>query len=423
VRMNPVLLKPEADTRSQVVLLGQVSREITDLPWRERKAHLWPHVQGALHSLLDEFDVVVIEGAGSPAEVNLRASDIVNMRVALHAGAAVLLVGDIDRGGVFAHLLGTMELLTPEERACVRGFVINRFRGDPTLLAPAIEDLERRTGVPVLGVVPWLTDLRVAQEDAVALERAGRTERGGEEGTGTVDIAVARLPRIANFDDFDPLAAEPGVRVRYVARPEDIGEPALISLPGTKATVADLEALRASGLADAVVERAAHGSHVLGICGGYQMLGRSIADPAGVEGPATTVPGLGWLDVETVLEGDKVLVETEGVSVDGAVPFKGYEMHVGRTTGATGSLLVLSSGQRDGAVDATGRIAGCYIHGLLADDRMRRYWLERIGAEASDLRYEPEVDATLDKLADHLEAHVDCDALLALARAPRLSAR
>ncbi len=310
--MNPVLLKPQGDRTSQVVVEGRPAGILHSADFIRRKRDLWPHVERALETLREEFELVVAEGAGSPAETNLRAGDIVNMRVALHARAPVLLVGDIDRGGVFAHLFGTIALLEPEDRELVRGFVINRFRGDPSLLTPAIDDLEARTGVPVLGVIPWLDELRLAEEDAVALERPEPTSAAADA-TDLVDIAVIRLPRIANFDDFDPLAAEPGVRLRYVARPEDLGVPQLIILPGTKATIADLEMLRASGLAQALIERHEAGAHVLGICGGFQMLGERLADPLGAEAPAgTEVSGLGLLPVATTFAAEKVTRRVDG---------------------------------------------------------------------------------------------------------------
>ena len=420
VHMNPVLLKPQSETGAQVVVQGRRIGNAGARAFQDWKPRLMEAVLDSFGRLSREADLVLVEGAGSASEINLRAGDIANMGFARATGTPVVLVGDIERGGVIASLVGTRTVIDPADAAMIRGFIVNRFRGDPTLFAEGMTAIAQRTGWAPIGLVPYFAEAaRLPAEDIMGL-KAGL---GAGEG-GRPVVAVPIMPRIANFDDLDPLKAEPGIEVRLV----EAGAPlpagaALILLPGSKATIDDLAFLRAQGWDIDIAAHVRRGGRVLGICGGYQMLGRSIADPAGVEGPATTVPGLGWLDVETVLEGDKVLVETEGASVDGAVPFKGYEMHVGRTTGATRSLLVLSSGQRDGAVDATGRIAGSYIHGLLTDDRMRRYWLERIGAEPSDLRYEPEVDATLDKLADHLEAYVDCDGLLALARAPRFRQR
>ena len=424
--MNPVLLKPQGDRTSQVIVDGRADGVLRSRDFIERKRDLWPHVERALDALRAEYDLVVAEGAGSPAEPNLRAADIVNMRVALHAGAAVLLVGDIDRGGVFAHLVGTMELLTPEERALVRGFVINRFRGDASLLTPAIEDLERRTGVPVLGVIPWLPDLRVAQEDAVALERAedapGAPRAAAE--AGEVDIAIARLPRIANFDDFDPLAAEPGVRVRYVARAQDLGTPSLIILPGTKATIADLDALRTSGLADAIVARARAGTPVLGICGGFQMLGARLADPLGAEAAAgTEVAGLGLLPIATTFASEKVTRRATGEVRAATGPcaalgtaVEGYEIHMGRTEGIDGTPLaplLRLDGADDGAVSADGRIAGCYLHGLFHNAAFRHALLTALGWDASRATtFDRERE--FDRLAQHVRSYLDMERVRAM---------
>ncbi len=424
VAMNPVLLKPQGDRTSQVVVDGRVAGVLHSSEFLTRKQELWPAVERALASLRDDYELVVAEGAGSPAETNLRAGDIVNMRVALHANAPVLLVGDIDRGGVFAHLVGTMQLLAPEERALVRGFVINRFRGDASLLQPAIDDLEARTGVPVLGVVPWLNDLRLAQEDAVALERAEAT-RGA---TNDVDIVVARLARIANFDDFDPLAAEPGVRLRYVARPEDLGTPDLIILPGTKATIADLEALRASGLADAIV--ASHrkdGTPVLGICGGFQMLGEQLRDPLGSEAPpGTEATGLGLLPVVTTFAAEKVTRRVTGTLAGGAgasspwdsptiLSVEGYEIHMGRTESLGDPLppFLILDGMPDGAIGPG--VAGCYLHGLFNNEAVRHELLGALGwrggggaAPAFDRERE------FDRLAQHVRSHLDLERVRAL---------
>jgi len=423
--MNPVLLKPQGDRTSQVVVDGRADGLLRSRDFIERKRDLWPHVERALASLRGEYDLVIAEGAGSPAEPNLRTADIVNMRVALHAGAAVLLVGDIDRGGVFAHLVGTMALLPPEERALVRGFVINRFRGDASLLAPAIEDLEQRTGVPVLGVIPWLPDLRVAQEDAVVLERAvdaGAPHEADEH--HAVDIAVARLPRIANFDDFDPLAAEPGVRVRYFARAEDLGAPSLIILPGTKATIADLAALRASGLADAIVARARAGTPVLGICGGFQMLGERLTDPMGVEAAAgTEVAGLGLLPITTTFAAEKVTRRAAGTVLASTGPWaasgtavEGYEIHMGRTEGIDGATLaplLRLDGADDGAVSADGRVAGCYLHGLFHNAAFRHALLTALGWDARGAAtFDRERE--FDRLAQHVRSHLDVERVRAM---------
>jgi adenosylcobyric acid synthase len=418
VEMNPVLLKPQGDRTSQVVVNGHPSGLLRSADFIERKRDLWPHVETALATLRDEYELVIAEGAGSPAEVNLRAGDIVNMRVARHANAVTLLAGDIDRGGVFAHLLGTLELLEPEDRALIRGFVINRFRGDPSLLAPAIEDLERRTGVPVLGVVPWLDALRIAEEDAVALERRA-PEQNAAHAEGTVDIAVILLPRIANFDDFDPFVDEPGVRLRYVSRADDLGTPDLVVLPGTKATIADLEWLRRGGLAEAVVARHEAGAAVLGVCGGYQMLGASVRDPDGVEAErGADVPGLGLLRMITTFGGDKSTVRASGevaaatgpwAAASGA-PVEGYEIHMGRTLPIPDSVPptpLLTIGDRwDGAVSEDGRVAGTYVHGLFHNDALRHALLAGLGRREVAARHFDR-EREFDRLAQHVRSHLD----------------
>ena len=362
-----------------------------------------------------EYELIVVEGAGSPAEPNLQATDIVNMRVARHANAATLLVGDIDRGGVFAHLVGTLELLTPEDRALVRGLVINRFRGDPSLLGPAIEDVERRTGVPVLGVVPWIEQLGVAEEDAVALERP--EEAAGLE--GGLDVAVIRFPRIANFDDFDPLAAEPGVRLRYVERAVDLGTPALAILPGTKATIADLTWLRERGLDRALLGHAARGGHVLGICGGFQMLGERLIDEHGVEAsPGTEARGLGLLPIETRFAPEKTTRQARGrvASGDGmwraaqGSEVRGYEIHMGASTSTSGALppLLDLEGRPDGAAGAGGRIAGTYLHGLFHNDELRRALLAGLGLTNTQARAALEDrERAFDRLAATVREHLD----------------
>jgi adenosylcobyric acid synthase len=327
---------------------------------------------------------------------------------------------------VFAHLLGTLEFMPPEDRALVRGFIINRFRGDPSLLAPAIEELEARTGVPVLGVIPWLDDLRVAQEDAVALERPEgvppEAAPGLDGARHAVDVAVVHLPRIANFDDFDPLADEPGVRLRYVSRADQLGTPNLIVLPGTKATIADLEWLRATGLAEAVVARHAAGGAVLGVCGGYQMLGARIEDPAGVEAHAgAAVAGLGLLPVTTVFGSEKRTVRVSGralasrgpwVSVAGA-PVEGYEIHMGRTDALPAATPLAPflelDGHLDGALSADGRVAGTYLHGLFHNDALRRALLEGLGRPGEAGRATFDREREFDRLAHHVRAHLDVD--------------
>ncbi len=424
VRMNPVLLKPEADHRSQVVVLGRPAFHLSGLDFRTRKAELWPVVTRALDELRAQYDLVLIEGAGSPAEINLREADIVNMRVARHAQAPVLLVGDIDRGGVFAHLYGTLALLPAEERALVRGLVINKFRGSRELLAPGLDMIAALTGVPVLGVVPYLPDLRIADEDAATLDEA-RPHRPG----APLDVAVVRLPRIANFDDIDPLAAEPDVAVRFVARPEELGRPDLIVLPGTKATVADLSWLRATGLAEAVRAAAARGAAVLGICGGYQMLGRVVRDPQHVESEQPEAAGLGLLPVETEFEPVKAthrvtaeVTATQGLFAGCAgMEVHGYEIHMGRTRADAGTapLRLRSRSGRpcadvDGCRSVDGWVVGTYLHGLLENDALRVRMLHNL-ARRKGVAFRPGLPVrraeAYDRLAACLRAALDVAAL------------
>jgi adenosylcobyric acid synthase len=419
VHMNPVLLKPQSEIGSQVVVQGKVVGTAKARDYQAMKPALMGAVLDSFGRLAAEADLVLVEGAGSASEVNLRASDIANMGFARAADVPVVLLGDIDRGGVIASLVGTQVVVDPADAAMIVGFIVNRFRGDPSLFADGMTDIARRTGWPALGLVPFFEQAhRLPAEDALGLP----TRRTG---TG-VKIAVLAYPRIANFDDFDPLRLDPSVDLVFVRPGEALpGDTALAILPGSKATIADLAALRASGWDIDLAAHIRRGGHVLGICGGYQMLGRTVSDPHGLEGPQATVEGLGLLDVETVLEGDKVLIEIAGETQETHVPFKGYEMHVGRTTGAARPLLRLEDGHGDGhdrgATSANGRIAGCYIHGLLSDDRQRRHWLDRLGAKDSTFDYEADVDTTLDLLADHLERHIDCDRLLSLARRPTIT--
>jgi adenosylcobyric acid synthase len=408
VHMNPVLLKPQSEIGSQVVVQGKVVGTAKAREYQAMKPKLLGAVLESFGKLAAEADLVLVEGAGSASEVNLRAADLANMGFARAANVPVVLLGDIDRGGVIASIVGTKAVIDPADAAMIVGFIVNRFRGDPTLFAEGMRDIERRTGWPALGLLPFFGEAhRLPAEDALGLPTARR-------GTG-MKIVVLAYPRIANFDDFDPLRLEQGVDLVFVRPGEAIpGDAALVVLPGSKATIADLAALRATGWDIDLQAHVRRGGHVLGICGGYQMLGRSVADPHGIEGAPSKVEGLDLLPVDTVLEGDKVLVEVVG-KVDG-VPFKGYEMHIGRTAGSATPLLELDGHDR-GAMSGNGRIAGCYIHGLLTDDRQRRHWLQRLGAAASDFDYEADVDATLDRLAEHIEKHIDCDRLLALAKA------
>ena len=419
VHMNPVLLKPQSEIGSQVVVQGRVVGNAKAREYQAMKPRLLGAVLESFKHLAAESDLVLVEGAGSASEVNLRAADIANMGFARAAGVPVVLLGDIDRGGVIASLVGTRAVIDPADAALIVGFIVNRFRGDPTLFEDGMKLVAQHTGWQSLGLVPFFADAyRLPAEDALGLP--GRTTTGKE---GRMRIVVLAYPRIANFDDFDPLRLEENVDLVFVRPGEPIpGDAALVILPGSKATIADLAALRDAGWDTDLRAHLRRGGHILGICGGYQMLGRRVADPDGIEGPPASVEGLGLLDVETALEGDKVLVEVSGEIAQERVPFKGYEMHIGRTTGTARPLLTLGNGRPDGAVSADGRVAGCYIHGLLVDDRQRRHWLQRLGARASTFDYEADVEATLDLLADHIEKHIDCDRLLGLACQPRFTA-
>ncbi len=420
IHMNPVLLKPQSETGSQVVVQGRVVGNARGREYQAMKPKLLGAVLESFGHLARQADLVLVEGAGSASEVNLRAADIANMGFARAASVPVVLVGDIDRGGVIASLVGTKAVIAAEDAAMITGFIVNKFRGDPSLFSDGMATIARHTGWQPLGLVPFF-DLahRLPAEDALGLP-TGRPQGNSDKTL----IVVLAYPRISNFDDFDPLRLEPGVDLVFIRSGEPIpGDAALVVLPGSKATIADLTALRETGWDIDLKAHVRRGGHVLGVCGGYQMLGTKISDPDGIEGPAGSVSGLGLLDVETVLQGDKMLVEVFGESADGTAPFKGYEMHIGRTTGAgcAKPLLHFADGRKEGAVSGSGRIAGCYIHGLFSDDRQRDHWLRRIANQSSALAYEADVETTLDRLADHIERHVDCTRLLELARTPTLS--
>ncbi len=416
VEMNPILLKPQGGA-SQLIVRGQVRGVHTAREYfSPQRADLWPVVADSLDRLRAQFELVIAEGAGSPAEINLRARDIVNMRVALHTDAEVLLVGDIDRGGVFAALLGTWEWLTPAERALVRGFVLNKFRGDAALLAPAPALLEERTGVPVLGVVPFIENLMLPEEDAASLTQRNVTD-------GFVDIAVVRLPHLANFDEFGALAAEPGVHVRYVAQPAELRAPDLVILPGTKATIPDLLWLTERGLTERIQWLAAHGTPVLGVCGGYQMLGSAVHDPDGLESDHRTAPGLGLLPVETELAPEKHLVRTRGRVLEhgfgvwsclAGLPVDGYEIHVGRSRVLAKNLpfLEVETGP-EGSVAADAPVVGTHLHGLLEQPEPRHAMVHALAATRG-FTWHPGAASgrdPFDALADVLEATLRLDGL------------
>ena len=412
VHMNPVLLKPQSEIGSQVVVQGRVLGNARGHEYQTLKPKLMDAVLDSFARLRSEADLLLVEGAGSAAEINLRDGDIANMGFARAAGCPVVLIGDIDRGGIFAQILGVKAALAPEDAATIAGFIVNKFRGDPSLFVDGMKTITRRTGWRAFGLAPFFAAAaRLPAEDAFGL--AGVRPRA----EGAVTIAVPILPRIANFDDFDPLRLEPAAKLVFVPPGAPLPVADLVVLPGSKATIADLAFFRAQGWDVDLYAHVRRGGRALGICGGYQMLGRRVADPHGIEGPPGAAEGLKLLDVETALGGEKALEHVEGECVVNAAPFAGYEMHVGQTSGpdCARPLLRFSDGRTDGAMSTDGRIAGAYVHGLFADDRQRAAWLASFGA-ASGLAYEETVERTLGKLADHLEKHLDCDGLLAAAR-------
>jgi len=438
--MNPVLLKPQSESGTQIIVEGRVWGAACAGEYRQLAPSLLPPVLAAFTRLAEAADLVLIEGAGSPAEINLRDGDIANMGFAEAAGVPVVLIGDIERGGVIAQLVGTHELLSASEKALLAGYVVNKFRGDVRLFDGGINALGARTGLRCFGVVPFFTAAAsLPAEDSLALaalthpalragsplsrtagEGAERSEAG--ESRGRVRIAVPVFPRIANFDDLDPLRAELGVELVMVAPGQPLPRDAmLVILPGSKATIGDLEFLRGEGWDIDLLAYRRQGGRILGLCGGYQMLGQTITDCFGTEGRKETVRGLGLLEVDTVLGDAKRLVAAAGVDLPTGMPVKGYEMHIGSTTGPEleRPMLRLVSGA-DGCISRDGRVAGCYLHGLFASDLFRRAFLKGLGADSGEVAYEQQIEATLDALADHLERSLDLPALLAAARPPRL---
>jgi adenosylcobyric acid synthase len=408
--MNPVLLKPQSEIGAQLVVHGRVRGTARAREYQALKPGLLPDVLASFDRLRGAAELVLVEGAGSASEVNLRAGDIANMGFARAAGVPVVLVGDIDRGGVIASLVGTQAVLDPADAAMIQGFVVNRMRGDAALFDAGMRFVAERTGWAPLGLVPWCpAAATLPAEDAADL-------RPGSSGAGP-RVVVPMLPMIANFDDLDPLRHEPGIELVLLRPGAPLPPCAMVLLPGSKSTIADLAALRAAGWDRDLAAHVAAGGRVLGLCGGYQMLGRTLADPEGTEGPAGEVPGLGLLQVDTVLHGDKRLAPVRGTGPDGA-PFAGYEMHIGITAGpdAGRPLLRLDDGRADGASSPDGRVAGTYVHGLFAEDAQRAAWLRRLGAAPSPHRHDQAVEAALDAVAAHLETHMEVDRLFALAR-------
>ena len=414
VHMNPVLLKPQSEIGAQLVVQGRVYGRASAAEYQLVKPELMPFVLDSFARLKDAADIILVEGAGSASEINLRGGDIANMGFARAADVPVVLIGDIDRGGVIASLVGTKAVIEAEDAALIKAFLVNKFRGDPKLFASGMELIAAATGWEALGLIPFFPEARLLPaEDALALS----AERAAKTGA-RIKIAVPILPHIANFDDLDPLDAEPAVELVRVKPGTALpGDAALVILPGSKATIADLAAFRDAGFDIDLVAHLRRGGSVLGLCGGYQMLGRAINDPDGIEGEAGHGEGLGLLDVETTLAGEKRLEKVEGETSDG-VPFAGYEMHMGVTEGPdrVRPFAKLSGGVAEGAMSPDGRVIGTYIHGLFADDRQRSAWLKRLGAGKTAIAYDSLVEETLDKLAAHLAANIDIDKLLALAR-------
>ena len=426
VEMNPVLLKPEADHISQLVVMGRPMLSATVKDYFALKPQLWEAVHTSLDSLREDFDIVIAEGAGSPAEINLKANEIVNMRVARYADAPVLLCGDIDRGGVFAFLVGTLELLEPEEREIIKGFIINKFRGDPDLLTDGITWLEERTGIPVAGLIHYFRDIHIPEEDSVALDDVSATAA-----QSVLDVAVLQLPHIANFDDFDPLARHPGVGLRFVDSPAQLGRPDLVIIPGTKTTIPDLAWMNERGLSKAVKELHDGGAAVVGICGGYQMLGTKVSDPDHIESSITELDGLGLLPLSTVFQGTKEthriagrVVEATGLLADASgMRVSGYEIHMGRTVGEgfaapfriedRADAPVTEADCMEGAMDSSGSVLGTYIHGLFHNgglrDAMLRELARRKGVTLPDSSSELDMDREFDKLADWVRSSIDMD--------------
>lgn len=414
VHMNPVLLKPQTDVGAQVVVQGKVMGNCSARDYTKMKPSLMPKVLESFHKLGETADLILVEGAGSAAEVNLRASDIANMGFAEAADVPVILIGDIDRGGVIASLVGTHVLLPRAEQDRLKGYLINKFRGDVTIFEPALDIIREKCGLKSFGVVPFFHKAALLpDEDAMSLD-----QRGQDQATGSIKIVVPRFPRIANFDDLDPLRAEQDVFVDIVEAGRALpGDADVILLPGSKATLSDLAFVREQGWDIDIQAHVRRGGHVVGLCGGYQMMGRKVYDPDGIEGPVKDMDGLGLLDMETVLKGPKTLRAAEGYSVLDDTVVRGYEMHMGVSEGpARKSALLTLNGEDEGVYQDHGRLIGSYLHGLFNEDAFRNAYLAslRDGRQAA-LSYEQQIDQVLDHLADHLETYCDLDGLLELA--------
>ncbi len=411
VDMNPVLLKPETDTGAQVVLRGRAVTHVLARDYAALKPTLLGETLASFERLKRDADLVIVEGAGSPAEINLRQNDIANMGFACASDTPVILAGDIDRGGVIAQIVGTRAVLEPGDAAMIEGFLINKFRGDPTLFEDGYAEIEKRSGWRGYGVLPWFDSAsRLPAEDAVEIGSALRN--------GAVKIVCPMLSRIANFDDLDPLKLSPGASFEMIPPGQPLpGDASLVILPGTKATRADMAFVRAQGWDIDLLAHWRRGGHVLGICGGYQMLGRSIADPDGVEGAPGETAGLGLLAVDTVMRPEKRTRISSGRHLPSGLPIDGYEIHAGETTGPDATRpLVEIDGRGDGAISADGLVSGTYLHGMFGADAYRSAFLTDLGAPATTFNYGADVEATLDALAEHMERHLNVDGLLTLAR-------
>ena len=413
VHMNPVLLKPETTTGAQVIIQGHRQESMTARQYFRSRMKYMGAVLDSFHKVASRADIVLVEGAGSPGEINLRDGDLANMGFAEAADLPAILIGDIHRGGVIASIAGTFDILPENDRDRLKAFLINKFHGDPELFSEGRTFLETRTGTPCVGIVPHFEAARrLPAEDAVALEDTLTNTSNG------IRISVLRLPRIANFDDLDPLRLEPGVTLTFVQPGEAIpGDSRLVIIPGSKSTVSDLAALRKEGWDIDLLAHVRRGGLVLGLCGGYQMLGRLVSDPLGLEGTPGSTPGLGLLDVETTLLADKTLTRVTGTHGPSGAALEGYEIHLGKTTGVDCARpFAVLEGRPDGAISPTGQVMGSYLHGCFGSDAFRTKFLISLGIHASELRFEETVERTLDALAAHLEANLDLDLILSLAK-------
>ena len=413
VHMNPVLLKPETTTGAQVIVQGQRQESMTARQYFRSRMKYMGAVLDSFHKVAAQAEIVLVEGAGSPGEINLRDGDLANMGFAEAADLPAILIGDIHRGGVIASIVGTFDILPQADRDRLKAIMINKFHGDPELFSEGRTFLETRTGTPCVGIVPHFAAARnLPAEDAVALEDALSSINNGTR------ISVLRLPRIANFDDLDPLRLEPGVTLTFVQPGEPIpADTRLVIIPGSKSTVSDLAALRQEGWDIDLLAHVRRGGLVLGLCGGYQMLGRVVSDPQGIEGAPGSVPGLGLLDVETTLLPDKTLTRIAGTHVPSGTVLEGYEIHLGKTTGVDCARpFAMLDGRPDGAISTSGQVMGSYLHGCFGSDAFRAKFLTSLGVQASDLRFEDTIERVLDELAAHLEANLDLDLILSLAK-------